>query len=195
MDLQNLAGTPSPYQDIESFSDFPFSGSGDLALSLNRGDKVTYYEGEEVVVNVLKAGYSILKVFKNDSLVPACHIHDASDVRLSDLSAGQYQATLFGSDDEVSNSVSFEILQTNVSVSHGIRGFVDIRFSSENGVPEYIVFCNESGGRYLIDSITEEERQAGQKFIKYEAKTRSLYVKVFFRGEFGRVSNAMIPIG
>lgn len=194
MELQNLAETSSPYQDIESYSDLPVNGNNDWTLSLSRGDHVTYEEGEEIVFNVLKEGYSLLQVFKNDSLVHEFPIDGTPDISLSKLSAGEYHAMLIKNDGTTSNTICFEVLHTEVSISHRIPGFIDIRFTSDNAIPEYIVFCNISGGRYLIDSITEEERRSGHKFIKCQASTRSLYLKVFFKGEYGRVSNSIIPL-
>ena len=114
------------------------------------------------------------------------------DIELTDLAAGSYKAVLEKNGGIVSDAIWFEILQTEVSFSN--RGSnVDIQFYSENAIPEYVVFCGIDGTRHLIADITDAERQAGHKLITYKDSLEFLYLKVFFRGEYGRVSNVIIP--
>ena len=195
INLEKLAIELSPFQAIEADTNSSITNN---PLSLNRGDKVTYSQDESaVVVNVLEGGYNKLEVYKiadyGEIKVEERSYYDTPDIVLTGLGAGKYKALLSKESGTKSNAVYFEILQTNVSFS--IRGhYVDIRFSSENAIPEYIVFCERNGSRHFIADITDEEKQAGHKLVKCEASLESLYMKVFFKGEYGRVSNSMLPL-
>lgn len=161
-------------------------------LSLNRGDRVTYREGEEVIVNILSSDYSVLELYESGKLICRQHFYGAPDILFPDLPYGHYEARLCNGD-KFSASVYFEILQTEVSVKVD-RKVATINFRSDNAVPEYMIFCKEKGGIYFISDITPEERFKGVKTVKVSASVDEFYVKVFYRGNYGRVSNSMIPL-
>lgn len=168
------------------------------SLCLNRGDKVSYSDDEDtIVINVLEDGYEKINVFRiiddNSFLVEERMINHTPDVLLTGLSAGTYKVFLSKNDGTISDAVFFEKIQTRVSFSKCGR-YIDIKFNSTNAVPDYIVFCKNNGSRRFITDITDEDKVAGHKVIKCEASTDSLYLKVFFKGEYGRVSNVMIPL-
>ena len=194
-DLQKLATEQFQSPFIEANLNASMSNN---ALSLNRGDMVTYsHEEGSVVINVLEEGYDLLKVYRidgdEDLMVEERNVEGTPDIVLNGLPVGSYKALLVRSDGAVSEAVHFEILQTKVSHSkHG--DYVDVSFSSTNAIPEYIVFCERSGSRHFIVDITEAERQSGHKIIRCSASLESLYLKVFFKGEYGRVSNTMKPL-
>ena len=191
--LSKLASEPSPFPEIEANIDL---GNNTKALSLSRGDRVTYSEDEgEVVVNVLDDSFDRLVVTREDNgiIVKDVILGDDKDIVLSFLEPGNYKAILKKNDETESDAVYFEILETDVNIAYK-SDYIDISFHSSNGIPEYIVFCKEYGGRLLIADITEEERQAGHKLVKCETSVTSLYLKVFFRGEYGRVSNHILPL-
>ncbi len=194
VDLEKLAIDPSPFPAMEACINNKRTDND--ALSLSRGDKVTYGE-EDVLVNVLDEGYDRLEVYKTDVIgdvkVKEITVEGTPDVELCGLSPGSYRALLTRQDSLVSDAVMFEILQTDVSIS--MRGkYIDISFFSDNAVPEYIVFCKEDGTKALVSDITDEERLSGHKVVKSEVGMASHYLKVFFRGEYGRVSNPIIPL-
>lgn len=194
LDLQKLATEPSPFPAIEFDLKACMTNN---ALSLDRGDRVAYSKDEgEVVMNVLDGGYDKLKVYKiidgNMIMVEEQTYFGTPDILLTGLEPGSYKAILSKNDEIFSNAVSFEILETNVDFSL-FGSYIDINFSSVNATPEYVVFCKRNGSRRFIADITENERITGHKFIKCEASLETLYLKVFFKGEYGRVSNSMIP--
>jgi len=193
VDLEKLTIDPSPFPAMEAFLN---ERADNDALSLSRGDKVTYSE-EDVLVNVLDGGYDRLEVYKTDVIgdvkVKEIAVEGTPDVELCGLPPGSYRVVLTRQDSLVSDAVLFEILQTDVTVSLSGK-YIDISFYSDNAVPEYIVFCKEDGTKALVSDITDEERQSGHKVIKSEVSLASHYLKVFFRGEYGRVSNPIIPL-
>lgn len=161
-------------------------------LSLDRGDKVTYREGEDVRVNVLSDNYSILELYESGKLISRQSYTGTPDVVYSGLPYGHYEARL-SDKSKFSTPIYFEILQTKVDVQVK-KDMVTINFHSDNAVPEYLVFCDEKGGIYFISDITQEDRFNGFKTIKVSASLDRRYVKVFYRGNYGRVSNYMIPL-
>ena len=188
-DLDKLAYEPSPFPAIEvGLSGVPYNNE----LCTSRGDRVTYREGEEVVINVMAHQYDNLVVYKNGSLWKRIPLEGSSELILNDVQYGSYQAELQG-DENTSGKVSFEVIQTDVNISK-TSDCLRVRFTSNNGTPDYLVFCAEGGGRRFITDITDADRLAGYKAIKCVASTQDLYVKVLFKGEYGRVSNAIIPI-
>lgn len=194
MDLYKLATEPSPFPAMEANVDASMTNN---ALSLDRGDRVTYSKDEnKVIINVLEEGYDKLEVFKiveeEEIKIEERVYNGTPDIELTDLAAGSYKAVLEKNGEMVSDAIWFEILQTEVSFSKQGNN-IDIHFYSENAIPEYVVFCGRNGARHLLEDITDAERQAGHKLITYKESLEFLYLKVFFRGEYGRVSNVIIP--
>lgn len=161
-------------------------------LSLDRGDKVTYREGETVKVNILSSDYSTLELYKSGELIGSQTYTDTPDISFPNLRYGKYQVRLSGNG-RYSAPIFFEILQTETSVQVEDR-LITVRFHSDNAIPEYVLFCNERGSIYFISDISPEEKLKGYKTIKVSADLNGRYVKVFYRGEYGRVSNYMIPL-
>lgn len=195
-DLEKLSLESSPFPAIEASLDM---GNMSKALSLTRGDKVTYCEDDnDVKVNVLIDGYNRLEIYKlngdETEFVKSIYFEGTPDLLLDDLHIGNYKVLLRNNDGDSSEAVHFEILQTSVGFSYLPGNYVDIHFNSINSVPEYIVFCRENGSRCFISDISEEERQSGHKLVKCVASLDALYLKVFFRGKYGRVSNSTIPL-
>lgn len=188
--LSHLADETGLYLGVEdqNLSEINFNTD----LSLNRGDHVTYREGETVIVNILSSDYSALELYKDGELLYTKKYTGTPDVEYAGLSYGKYQARLVN-DTKYSNPVSFEVLQTDVSVNRG-GDYMTISFSSSNSIPEYVVFCNEIGSRFFISDISSEEKWKRCKIVKLEYPTDNIYVKVIFKGHYGRVSNAIIPL-
>ena len=188
--------------DISYFPDESFPLNGDMTnsvLSLSRGNKATYRENDNhIVINIYSNDSNRLEVFKIDNglevKIKEVPVIGTVDLNLEGLPPGSYKAKLFQTGENNSQPVFFEILQTKVDVSFLPDNILDIRFYSMNAMPEYIVFCKENGSRSFIDDIAEEERLSGHKLVKCEASLDDLFLKVFFRGEYGRVSNAIIPL-
>lgn len=160
-------------------------------LCLSRGDQACFHQGEEVIINIFSDDYSALELYRNDAFYDSYTV-SGKDFTLPCLPEGCYDAYLV-SESNRSEPASFEVLETNVSFSMR-GGIVEIAFDSSNGFPEYIEFCSKSGGRRFISDISDEERLVGKKYIKCEKSLQGAYLKVFFRGQYGRVSNEMIPL-
>lgn len=154
-------------------------------LCPSRGDRACYREGEEVVLNVLGKFDDAVYIRRDGQLVYTFDCKSI-DLKLTDLTAGMYEVSL--SDGQA--LCSFEVVQTEVRVRKVSSGMA-IDYSSINGIPESVILCTATGTRKYIHVFTDEEREFGRIMIPHNDSAE--YLKVFFRGEYGRVSNR--PIG
>ncbi len=161
-------------------------------LCLSRGNWVSYREGEDVTLNVLSPFYETVELIKDGSLIESRSYSGYPDIVFSGLSAGDYQINLSGAKG-VSKAIAFEVLHTQVSAQE-INKWLKVSFNSSNAVPEYVVLCDEIGARSFISDLTAADISRGYLIIKCEKSLKGLYAKVFFKGKYGRVSNAIIPL-
>ncbi len=170
--------------------DYLYEINNDVCLS--RGNWAAFREGEDIVVNVLSDEYAFAELSLNGVVIETRPYEGTPDIVFSGLGEGKYQLHL-SNGNKVSKSVSFEVLKTQVSVNKDNK-WLKVYFNSSKATPEYIVFCDDRGVRYFISDITTAELLHGYKIVKCEKSTKNLYVKVFFKGDFGRISNAIIPL-
>lgn len=170
--------------------DYLYEINNDVCLS--RGNWAAFREGEDIVVNVLSDEYAFAELSLNGVVIETRPYEGTPDIVFSGLGEGKYQLHL-SNGNKVSKSVSFEVLKTQVSVNKDNK-WLKVYFNSSKATPEYIVFCDDRGVRYFISDITTAELLRGYKIVKCEKSTKNLYVKVFFKGDFGRISNAIIPL-
>lgn len=165
------------------------------SLCCSRGDKAAYRQGEDVIINVFSEDFSMveLKNLSSGSCVTQ-GIKGTPDICFSGLDPGLYSVCLLGGKNSSrSEECSFEVIDTSVGVRWSGRT-LNIEFSSSNAEPDFIVFCNDYGAYFYFSDITREERVAGEKKIYCLKSVNGLYLKVHFKGEYGRVSNIILPI-
>ncbi len=150
-------------------------------LCPSRGDRACYREGEDVVINVLDQLDDTVYVRRDGQLVYKFDC-ESDDLKLTGLTAGMYEVSL----SDGRTICSFEVVQTEVSVRK-VPGGIAIDYSSTNGIPESVSLCTPIGSRKYIHVFTDEEREYGRIIIPHNDSAE--YLKVFFRGEYGRVSN------
>ena len=170
---------------LSSLSQDNYSINYESAVCPSRGDRACYREGETVVLNMLKHCNGDL-IVKQDGREITRYDRPVNDIILSSLQAGMYEVMADGQ-----FACSFEVLQTDVTVNKVSDGLV-VGFSSSNGLPESVIFCTITGARKLIYLISDEERSIGN--ILFDPMYGGLYVKVVFRGEYGRVTNSPINL-
>ena len=153
-------------------------------LCVYRGDKSCFSLHENVKINIMNETYSLIELYKNGQLLERRELN-GNAIEFKDLPYGKYKARLVG-DRGVSNYTSFEILDTDISISK--KGYIyTLEFDAEYGIHEYVVICDETGYRSVISEITLEERLSGQKQMC--CSDENMILKVFFKGDYGRVSN------
>ena len=86
-----------------------------------------------------------------------------------------------------------EVLDTSVSVERQGED-LSITFSSSNGKPMSVILSNLNGNHYLVQPITDAEREAGHMTVSIPNRSGQMYLKVMFEGQYGSVMNAPIAI-
>lgn len=152
----------------------------------NRGDRACYRQNEHVVINILSSPTSgCFEITKDGVFFDKidCYNTDA-DLVFDNLPPGKYIVSFLQG--EKTSKTEFEIIQTEVNVEKRRNG-INVFFSSENGIPETIVICSLTGARKKIIPISSSDIMKGSVYLKN--KYDGLFLKVFFRGEYGRVTN------
>ena len=184
---ENLHYTPIPY--VLNDGDDSVTVTYNEELCTSRGDKVTYVEGEDVTINVFSEEYHCLDLYRDGIMINSVPV-GSEDITFRSLDSGMYTARLRNGT-SVSKDICFEVINetTNVS-SHGNDYFVS--FGSANGIPVYIVVCSRSGVRYNVVDISQSDISAGG--LRLQGDFSGKYLKVFYQGQFGKVSNEPIKL-
>jgi len=180
-------------------------------LCTSRGDRVAYPAGDSVVINILSNAYSALDLYKDGMLFqsfdigPAVH-QVAPDLRekdvvahipvkkdevvLYDLPYGDYKACLRNSMGCVSDFTYFEVIDINVSYMLGDQ--LTVYFSSANATPEFMSLGDIRECPYYCTIFTPNQISQGSATVSFSSNYS--YLKVHFRGQYGRVSNRIIHV-
>lgn len=189
------------YRDLKlaenvDYSSIPYVfNPGDVAvipefnndICTSRGDRVSYVEGESVTINVFNKQYDRIELYRNGILFSSI-LNDKADYVWDSLITGSYEAKL-ARDGSFSRSVFFEVINERTSVIKNGDSY-DVFMGSENGIPLYWVVCSKNGARKLIKDISSSEKEAGE--LSIDGSYSGLFLKVFYQGEYGRVSNKPI---
>lgn len=125
------------------------------------------------------------------------------DLSSLNLTYGKYKARLTDGNGNYSDYTYFEIVETDASYVFLANGNIKVSFSSSNGVPSFVRFHKENGGPKAIYALTAEDITNGycilnmQELIKRQynnLNSGNTYCKVYFVGDYGRVTNEPILI-
>lgn len=161
-----------------------FSYNNDLCTT--RGDRVSYSHGDSVVLNVFNRSYPVLELLKDGELYQSVS-NERDEFVFRNLPYGSYQARLTNGV-QTSDPVFFEIIDINVSFTIGDK--LIVYFSSANAVPEFMSLGDERECPYYCTIFTPEQVAQGSAAVKLNGE----YLKVHFRGQYGRVSNKLIKV-
>ncbi|MCQ2194730.1 MAG: hypothetical protein MJZ28_07230 [Paludibacteraceae bacterium] len=156
-----------------------------------RGDKVTYRQGEEVVLNILsKAEYTdyVLVSDKDSTSFPL----SSKSITLTNLPPGSYRVYL-RKGGVLSKPTFFEVLSTFVKVT-GYGAKVEFSFASLNATPIGVKVCLEDGTTQVMREFNEQEINTRVSSVTLPDVANPIYLKVFFQGKYGRVTNEPIRI-
>lgn len=104
---------------------------------------------------------------------------------LRSLDAGFYTAHL-SSGEIVSKDNHFEVVNERTCVNKHGQYYIVI-YGSLNSVPSYLVICSQTGKRVAIIDFDPDYMNSG--YVLLQGNYQGLYLKVFYQGRFGRVSN------
>lgn len=182
----------------ESVSDYKYNDD----ICTFAGDEACFREGDIIVIDYRKGSYTEMELYKDNQLIETIPLSaDAADYAINlterNLTFGTYKARLTNGKSH-SDYTYFEILQADVTFEN-YGSHQKISFHSENGTPIYIQFCSRSGsslGKYVLnnDDLLNGYALVDAKSILELFKNRTeftsdVYVKVFFQGKYGRVTN------
>ena len=162
-----------------------FAYNNDVCTS--RGDRVAYAAGENVIINILNTDYDQLELYHNDELFEKRKICSESEI-FQNLPYGDYKARIVN-DSQTSDFTYFEVIDVNVSYTLSSNK-VTVYFSSKNGTPEFMSLGDERECPYYCYILSPKYIENGSRTV-----TKSMnYLKVHFRGKYGRVSNKLIRL-
>lgn len=205
---RNIDYTPSPYVAVRDETPQTVTYNDDICTFA--GDKATFREGDTIAINYnLKSvgAWTAMQLYKGSTLIdtitidPSVHVVDLTP---RNLTYGKYKARLTDGTN-YSDYTEWEIIQTTVAYSNdGTKQ--TITFSSANGEPVSLVIGLVSGSVRAQRVLTPDEISAGRCVVDLLALnaaqlpdnpiqgTDTVYLKVFFKGAYGRVTNEPMPI-
>ena len=201
---ENIKYEPSPFVRLEGETQEPYVYNDDICTFA--GDYACFREGFKIVLNYnLKSigTWNAIELYKNDVLFGTYQIDVDTSVHSYDLSSlnlsyGKYKARMTNGTN-YSDYTYFEILETNVSYDGEIKEKTKITFDSSNGKPLCVSFHRLNGGDKATYAFTKKDIERGYcvinpiELIKQQYNNLSIdnetYCKVYFVGDYGRVTN------
>ena len=181
---ENLSYEPIPFVINSGDPSMTVSFNPDLCTS--RGEKAAFLKGEDVTINIFNSSFDTIELYHNNILMRTSTIsRNIFDYTFSNLPGGMYSVRLL-SDTKVSEPVLFEIIGEMTTVSK-VKNSYCISFGSDFAEPEYIVICSRDGNRDAVIDLSDADKMAGYRLISGDYRRE--YLKVFYRGKYGRVSN------
>lgn len=178
-----------PELEVMAFNDYPFDTLFTSPMCCSRGDRATFREGEEIVLNNLDGRHHDIRIVKDNQVIEQKD-SDGSDISFTNLSPGIYYFDLSNSS---WNNPSIEVLETSVSAVR-LGDELAISFSSINACPMSVIISNLSGNHYLVQPITAAEREVGRMTVKIPNRSEQMYLKVMFEGAYGCAMNDPIAL-
>ncbi len=188
---QDIPYEPNPFIPLEGDHVEPYRYNDVICPS--RGDYAVYREGEAVIINILDKTYVNLTLLRDNEIV-AQRIVTRPDEVFNDLPYGSYSIIASDTKGNKSDSIHFEIVDTDVRIEK-VKDTVQVCFFSHLGKPLYIKLCSKGGAAYVIKELSKEEILAGSVVVSIaNLKSKDIYCKVFFTTDSGRVTNIPIKI-
>lgn len=215
---KNIDYVPSPYVPVFGEQEQEITYNDDICTFA--GDKACFREGELVVLNYNLTDsptytWTAIEVYKDDALVGTYAISEIDQSELPEsqqnhalklgtsLTYGMYKARMTDGE-HYSNYTFWEVLKTNVSFKQN-GNIVNVGFSTTFGKATVCRLGLQTGSVYAQYQLTEEEAANGRAaidFVKLNKeqgfvtviKKPSVLLKVFFVGDYGRVTNEPLPI-
>lgn len=184
---ENVKYEPLPFVKNPGDPEVSYNYNYDLCTS--RGDYACFLYGEEVTINIFDTTFDKLEVFNNGILLKEIIVDPIKeDYVLANLPGGIYEAQL-SSNDRQSDPIHFEVIDEDTKVIYNNGGYI-VSFNSNNAISEYVVICLRNGRREAIIDISDKERLENSMYLK--GNYSGYYLKVFYKGKYGRVSNSPI---
>ena len=198
---------PSPFVAVGNETASQFAYNNDICCFA--GDKACFREGDTIAINynLEEVGDWVeIELYKDDTLIDTISIDTEEhviDLTSSNLTYGKYKARMSNGNDTYSEYTEFEILETDVDAELN-DGIHHITFDSANGTPVSWAVCDIEGTVYVANGLEVEDLENGYFDVDLAALRQeqhpdsplsgTLYLKVYFIGEYGRVTNEPLEI-
>jgi len=202
---------PSPFVAVGNETASQFAYNNDICCFA--GDKACFREGDTIAINYnleSVGAWTTMEVYKvgssSDTLIDSISIDTSEhvvDLTSYNLEYGLYKARMSDGNGNYSEYTEFEILKTDVDAELN-DGIHHITFDSSNGTPVTWAVCNIEGTVYVANGLEVEDLENGYFDVDLAALRQeqhpdsplsgTLYLKVYFAGEYGRVTNEPLEI-
>lgn len=199
---KNLSYTPSEFVAVGDEEPQTYTYNDDICTYA--GDYACFNKDDDVWINYTAGIYTTMQVYKDDELLNTVTLDTSSHkVKITTDGYGKYKARLTNGTNN-SDYTYFEIIDTTVSCSYS-SNILTVNFSSANGTPEYAQLTYRNGHSRGIIELTTNDIGDGRVQFKpaevlaeqYPGETfeTNVYIKVFFKGDYGVVPNAYLDTG
>lgn len=155
-----------------------------------RGDRVCFRKGDNVEINTIKKPRERVVLYKDASYYGEYYSENHS-LTIDGLGFGSYTAILDSYDS--SNATHFSVLDYSVDAARVSSTSLRVSYHSENATPIYVAFCNSQYRYISVYPLSEIDSNRGFVIIPIEdVDCRDLHIRVFFEGQFGRVSSPLM---
>ena len=169
------------------------------------GDYAAFHSGEEIWINynLGTTVYTSLELIKDGSVISTLPLVSGNKISLgTNLDPGLYTVELVDDNDR-SLPTHFEVIETNVEiiVDNNER---NVSFASENGSPIIAQMCDIQGNSRGWIELSNHEKLTGKfsfdpaevYMSEYGSSIPSdtTYLKVYFRGRYGMVTNSIVDV-
>ena len=198
---------PSPFVAVGNETASQFAYNNDICCFA--GDKACFREGDTIAINynLEEVGDWVeIELYKDDTLIDTIPIDTEEhvvDLTSSNLTYGKYKARMSNGNGTYSEYTEFEILETDVDAELN-DGIHHITFGSANGTPVSWTVCNIESTVSVSNELEVEDLENGYFDVDLAALRQeqypdsplsgTLYLKVYFIGEYGRVTNEPLEI-
>ena len=202
---KNTAFTESQYIPFErDYTDVAYNDD----ICTFAGDKALFRQGQIIYLNYnLKEvkDWDAINLYKDGNLLETIAI-DKNSHRLNltpyNLIEGRYSACMVNkSTGEMSEPTLFDVMNAPISVTED-NGIYHVEWDSSKQ-PIFVRFCQKNGGPIAMQTLTDLDLSKGYVDIDLAALAESqyhniqegnVYCKVYYRGEYGRVTNEPILV-
>lgn len=160
-------------------------------LCPSKGDRAVYRTTDTVTIHIFDTNYDEVVLAKGPSML-AKDGNNGYMQQYFGLQPGIYSVFL-QSEGQKTASVSFEVVETNVSCELDDGGESITIFFESSARPEYAALCGVHGNS-RNHPISDLDRWRGYTTVPVSTNPNLCYCKVVFKGEYGRIINVPIRV-
>jgi hypothetical protein len=161
-----------------------------LAICTSRGDSVCFRKGEDVLINSISESDCEISLYK-DGVHFGDYLIENHCLCLKNLDYGSYYAVK-KQEEGPANTTYFSVVDCSVQVSKTNSGTLLVNFNSNNAIAKYVAICTNQYYFKTVYPLTPDDINRG--YILVPTPKEEDYVRVFFYGEYGRVSSKIQQI-